>query len=227
MAIKDNCETCGQVLSVPEDFRGKKVRCPSCGSRSTVLTAEDRQALERKKEEESRKARDRERLALMQKLDTVANTKSVSAEPDRRAPTPAVAPTTPLPKDTPLTAEAGGDEPMRDMADLVLFFAYLLPLLALGAGLMPLVVGGDLGLKLAFLVGALVVGATAYVIHKWLSEYSRYLAEGTERDRQILRHLVQIQPRPDPDTETRVGLETKPHPDKSGGTPGSGVEDPA
>lgn len=187
MAIKDPCEHCGQLLSVPDGMRGRKVRCPACGRRSTVLTVEDRQAVERQQQEAERL---RERLALLERIEQDRN---LGQDKDE-SPMPAiVTATVPSSGDTernlepvvaPVAMEAAPEpvpeEPIRDLSDLVLFFAYLLPLLALASGLLPLVVGGSLGFKLAAIGGALVVGGLSFIGLKWLSEFSRFLADDRE-----------------------------------------------
>ncbi len=74
MAIKNRCVSCHQVLSAPDEMRGQRIACPSCGHKNRLISADDLRALEEKEvaAEALRKQRERdlERLALLERLET-------------------------------------------------------------------------------------------------------------------------------------------------------------
>jgi DNA-directed RNA polymerase subunit RPC12/RpoP len=43
MAIHIKCEHCGHILNVPDDMKGKKVRCPNCDRKTVAAPEVDRQ----------------------------------------------------------------------------------------------------------------------------------------------------------------------------------------
>jgi DNA-directed RNA polymerase subunit RPC12/RpoP len=43
MAIHIKCEHCGHILNVPDDMKGKKVRCPNCDKKTIATPEVDKQ----------------------------------------------------------------------------------------------------------------------------------------------------------------------------------------
>lgn len=46
MAIHIKCEHCGHTLNVPDDMKGKSVRCPNCDKKTVATPEPDRQSTE-------------------------------------------------------------------------------------------------------------------------------------------------------------------------------------
>jgi DNA-directed RNA polymerase subunit RPC12/RpoP len=68
MALRTVCPLCKKGFSAPEEYHGRKIECPRCGGRVVVQTDEDRKAEAEKAElERKRQARDREKIALMER----------------------------------------------------------------------------------------------------------------------------------------------------------------
>ena len=71
MAVKTSCSYCKKSFSAPEEYRGKKVECPSCGRRFILRSEEDIHAVHEQAEAAKKKREeDKEKLALIEKIES-------------------------------------------------------------------------------------------------------------------------------------------------------------
>ncbi|MEE8142255.1 MAG: hypothetical protein V3T77_04080 [Planctomycetota bacterium] len=69
MAVVTTCDSCKKTFSAQDEYLGKKIKCPSCGVKVTVLSAAERreeQALQRQEDQWRREQE--KRIALVESL---------------------------------------------------------------------------------------------------------------------------------------------------------------
>lgn len=70
MAIKTHCDNCDREFSAQDDYVGKKIRCPGCGSKVDVLAEEDRRERElRQREEDDWRREQQGRIELIESME--------------------------------------------------------------------------------------------------------------------------------------------------------------
>lgn len=191
LALRATCTHCKKVFSAPDEYRGKKVECPACGRRVLVQTEEELHAAEEREESLRRKREeDRDRIALIERMDSRAGRRSgrpyyeefqTGLESVRhfnpRAPSRFAR--------------------FRTLSDFLVLGAYVeLLLVGLGIGLMVyLKLDGEIGsLSLLFVLVLvwLVVGGALFLTFKYLGELAYLLAEVGDQQHDIVQLLLDV-----------------------------------
>ena len=181
--LLNRCVRCDQVIEAPDEQRGATIACPHCEATNVLRSADDRVA-------DADAAERRERSAFLRRLER-------PGDPAPGAPAgPAGAPTW----SAPIEAGHAGDlvhlagRRLRDMADYMTLFAYVLLALSL-------LVGGGLALTgrlallergLAFGVGTFA-GVLAFVFFKFLADAARALADLATLARALDARLARVE----------------------------------
>ena len=77
MAIWTKCPDCKKSFSAQDDYLGKKVKCPGCGTKVEVLDQEGQKAAARERREEAEWRQEQEqRIALLERLAPAAESGS-------------------------------------------------------------------------------------------------------------------------------------------------------
>jgi len=191
MAIRVSCEHCKKSFTAPEQYHGKKIECPSCGRKFVVRTPEDLSAAHKEAEAaEKQREEDREKLALIERLDSKGHRKAgrpyyeefqTGSEGVRHF-------------------SAGAPSRFsrfRALSDFLVLGAYLeLLLVSVGIGLVIyLRLSGTLeSVSLLFLLIViwLVIGAGLFLFLKYLGELAFLLAEVGDQQHDIVQLLQDL-----------------------------------
>ncbi|MBI4601089.1 MAG: hypothetical protein HY721_03925 [Planctomycetes bacterium] len=191
MALKASCAHCKKTFSAPDEYRGRKVECPSCGRRFVVRTDQEIQA-EADQEESLKRKRDedRDKLALIERMQARGGKRpgrpyyeefQTGSEGVRnynpRAPSRFLR--------------------FRNLSDFLVLGAYVeLLLVALGVGLLVyLWISGILesaSVLLVLIVGWLVVGVGLYLFFKYLGELAFLLADIGDQQNDVVQLLLDV-----------------------------------
>lgn len=191
MALRASCPHCKKSFSSPEEYRGRKIDCPSCKRRFVVKTEEELEAAE---EEERlalrRKDEDREKLALIERIESRGGKK----------------PGKPYYEEF----QTGADEVrhfnpratsrflrFRNLSDFLVLGAYVeLFLVAVGVGLIVyLKIAGfvaSMAVLFTLIVAWLVVGVGLYLFFKYLGELAFLLADVGDQQNDVVQLLLDI-----------------------------------
>ncbi len=195
MAIKNICPRCKKAFSAPDESLGKKVECPGCGHRSILRTAEEIRELEDVQAARQRKIEeDRERLALIEKMDA----RSRGAKPYY--------------EEYGITADSvrhfNPNAPsrflrVRALSELLILGAYLVVFLVLmGMGLtVYLKISGaiaSVAALLACLAGWAIAGVVLYLSLKYLGELAFLLADVGDQQNDVVQLLLDIRDNTEP-----------------------------
>ncbi len=196
MAIRTSCAHCQKRFSAPNEYRDKKVECPSCGRRTVVRAKEDiEKDVEDRKREEKLLAADREKIALIETIETrgakrpgrpyfeaFQTGRSAVRNYDPRSPS--------------------RQPRLRALSDFVVLGAYLeLLLVAVGVGMtIYLWIGGVIAsavVVLIALVGWLILGGALYVFFKALGELLLAAADVADQSHDTVQLLLDLRERLD------------------------------
>jgi DNA-directed RNA polymerase subunit RPC12/RpoP len=191
LALKASCTYCKKSFSAPDDYRGRKIDCPSCGRRFLVQTEEDiLAAREREAEVRRGEEEDRDRIALIERMDSRGRMKAGKPYYEEFQ-----------------TGAAGVRHfnprapsrflRFRTLSDFLVLGAYVeLLLVAVGIGLMIyLKVGGlieSVSVLFVLIVGWLVVGVGLYLFFKYLGELAFLLADVGDQQNDLVQLLLDI-----------------------------------
>lgn len=191
MAIKASCPYCKKQFSAPEEYRGRRLACPSCSKRFVLKTDEDLQAAQRESEASQRKREeDREKIALMERLD---------ARGQKRVGRPYY--------EEFQTGHEGVKHwsprshsrfsRFRALSDFLVLGAYVEVLLAaVGVGLVIFLgLSGDierLPILLLLIVGWLIVGTALFLFLKYLGELAFLLADAADQLNDVVGLLQDV-----------------------------------
>ena len=191
MALKASCTFCKKSFSAPDEYKGKKVDCPSCGRRSVLRTeAELHAAADREKELRRKHNEDREKLALIERMNTRG--RKVSGKPyyeEFQTGVEGVRHFNPRATSRYLR--------LRNLSDFLVLAAYVeLLLVVVGVGSMVyLKLGGTIesvSLLVALMIAWLVIGIALYLLLKYLGELSFLLADVGDQQNDIVQLLLDI-----------------------------------
>ncbi len=69
MAVVTTCDNCNKTFSAQNDYLGKKVKCPGCGTKVMVLSEKEREEeLVRRRQEQSWREEQEKRIELLESL---------------------------------------------------------------------------------------------------------------------------------------------------------------
>lgn len=182
--LKNLCMTCDQVVTAPDAARGDEVPCPHCGARNLMLAAEDVAA---QVEEEQR--RDRRDFSNNNGSETAASkaTDTLATLPQSILSDASLAGLAAAFRETPAVRR------LRDLSDLLLIFAYLEGVLALGLGALPLfVTSWPLEWQLVSLLCGGLAAALVFLTFKFLSELVQALSDRAAGQRALHDQLREI-----------------------------------
>jgi hypothetical protein len=195
LALKASCAFCKKTFSAPEEYRGKKVDCPSCGRRFVLLTEEEAHqasAAAAAEVEDSRRKReeDRQKIALLERLESRARKRSGKPYYEEfqtgSAGVRHFSPTAP-----------SRFLRFRALSDVIVLGAYLeLLLVAVGAGIMVYLRYSGIietaSVLFALLVAWLVVGIGLYLFFKYLGELAFLLADVGDQQNDLVQLLLDL-----------------------------------
>lgn len=191
MAVKTSCSYCKKSFSAPEELRGKKIECPSCGRRFLLRTEEDLHAVEERAEADKKKREeDWEKLALLEKIESRGQKK----------------PGRPYYEEFQTGVEgvrnfnpraASRFLRFRTLSDFLVLGAYVeILLVAVGIGLMIyLKISGlitSVSILFALVVAWLLVGTGLFLFFKYLGELAFLLAEVGDQQNDVVQLLLDL-----------------------------------
>ena len=197
MALKATCSFCKRTFSAPDEYRGKKVDCPSCGRRVLVQTDEDLQAAQEREEENQRRLEaDKDRIALIERMDSRGR---------RRAGRPYYEEFQTGSEGVRHFNPRGPSRFLRfrSLADFLVLGAYLeLLLVAVGIGLtIYLKIAGvleSIAVLFVVVVAWLVVGGGLYLFFKYLGELAFLLADVGDQQNDLVQLLLDLRENTNP-----------------------------
>ncbi|MGQ9591656.1 MAG: hypothetical protein ACUVYA_15340 [Planctomycetota bacterium] len=200
MALKATCPHCKKSFSAPEEYRGRKVACPGCGRRIPVQTEEEIQAkLLEEKEAERKKEADREKIALIERLES--REKRRAGKPyyeEFQTGREAVRHYNPRG-----SARYARFRILSDFLVLGAYFELLLVCVGIGLGiylrLSGFVTNG--AVLLIVLVAWLVLGTVLFLLLKYLGELAFLLADVAEQQADVVGLLQDIRENTKPEPE--------------------------
>ncbi len=179
MSIKNRCVACDFVIEAPDAMRGQEVVCPKCEAVNLLRTADEARLQAAQVELE----RTREKERFLERLGQAG---------DR----PPAGPGAPGGRDDlgdldlGLAALAG--QRLKDVADYLLVFAYVVLGLALSlSGVVVLLAELELAWKVFGFLAAALVGLFLFLFLKFMSDATRALADLSDLARAIDRRLAQ------------------------------------
>ncbi len=191
MALKASCPFCKRNFSAPEEYRGKRVDCPSCARKVLVQTQDEVQAEEAQQEALQRKREeDRDKIALIERMDSRAR---------HRAGRPSF--------EEFQTGSHGIRNFNQRVSSKFQRFRALSDFLVLGAYLELLLVGVGLGLLIYLKISGvihdvalffsvvliwLIAGAGLYLFFKFLGELACLLADVGDQHNDMVQLLLDI-----------------------------------
>jgi DNA-directed RNA polymerase subunit RPC12/RpoP len=197
MAVKTSCSYCKKSFSAPEEYRGKKVECPSCGRRFILRTEEDIHAVQEQVEAANKKREEvREKLALIEKIESRGPKKPGRPYYEEfQTGVDGVRHFNPRATSRFLR--------FRTFSDFLVLGAYLeILLVAVGIGLMIyLRISGlisSVSVLFALLVAWLILGAGLFLFFKYLGELAFLLAEVGDQQNDIVQLLLDLRVNTDP-----------------------------
>ena len=199
MALKASCPYCKRSFSAPEEYKGKKIDCPSCTRKVLVQTEAEVHAQEAQQEELKRKREeDKDKIALIERQDSRARPR-IGHRAGHQAGRPYY-------EEFQTGAEGvrhfnprapSKFQRFRALSDFLVLGAYL-ELLLVGVGLGLLIylrLSGwieNLALLFSLIVVWLILGTGLYMLFKYLGELAYLLADIGDQQNDVVQILLDI-----------------------------------
>lgn len=191
MAIRASCDHCRKNFTAPEQYRGRKIECPSCHRRFVLKSADDQEdTLKEEAAAQRKKDEDREKLALIERMDSRGERRSgrpyYEMYQTGREGVRHFNPRSP-----------SRYSRMRALSDFLVLGAYLEILLAcVGMGLVVYlrIAGVFTSLPVLFLliVAWLIVGTGLFLFLKYLGELTFLLADVGDQQNDAVQLLMDL-----------------------------------
>jgi hypothetical protein len=173
MAVHAVCEFCRHKFSVPDNLKGKKIGCPSCGKKTRVLTALDLSVEEGRRKHET-----------SQLLKKKQESEQAPSQPES---TPVVKQETVSPPGPATRYPA-----LLTLKSVFTFFAYLVALLAIAVGLMLFLQVEDPQYSWLLLLGFFIGAVLSFCLFRLLAESARLGADLGDMESRMLELLLDI-----------------------------------